>query len=63
MAAIIRDGALYVTKSVRIPLDSVFVVRYDHRLKKAFVVTDQGRTIVEESLDEMRKVLPDLVVD
>lgn len=63
MSAKVKDGALYVTKSVRIPLDSVFVIRYDPRIKKSFVVTDMGRTVVEESMDDLRKAVPDLVVD
>lgn len=60
MAARIEGGCLYVTKSVRIPLDCIYTINHDRYTGKTRVLTERCQTFIEESLDELRELVPDL---
>lgn len=65
MSASVKDGCLYVTKSVRIPIENIFIIRRDRRMGQsgAAVITDMGKTLVTESFEELASVLPGLCVE
>lgn len=58
--ATIKDGGLFVTKSVRIPVDRIFKIVFDRVTGNTKIITDRGVTYVEDPFFELEALLPDL---
>lgn len=59
----IKDGSLFVTKSVKIPVGKIYRISPDLNHGVVKVISDRGVTFVTDSFDELKTMLPDLCVD